>query len=136
MARKKNHWRAAIQRNRKRAKLGAMKAGHILEGKIVIMLSQRGTGRVYERYRPRRTHRASSPGQPPAPDRGRLRRSIKTVNKSKAGDIKVRVGSNSEYAAPLEFGGRNRAPRPFMRPALTLAKSGMTRAIKMALKGG
>ena len=30
------------------------------------------TGRIYEKYNPRRTHRASAPGQAPASDTGNL----------------------------------------------------------------
>jgi hypothetical protein len=67
-------------------------------------------------------HRASKPGDPPAPDTGTLRRSAfleRTANG-------VRVGVAMPYAAALEFGttraGKQRnvtiAPRPFLRPAM------------------
>lgn len=71
-------------------------------------------GRLYEKYAPRRQHRASSPGQAPATDTGRLVSSI-------AADITgltAEVSANVQYAAPLEFGTVNMAPRPFLQPAL------------------
>ena len=34
------------------------------------------SGRTYEKYNPRRTHKASAPGQPPASDTGNLVRNI------------------------------------------------------------
>ena len=34
------------------------------------------TGRIYEKYNPRRTHKASAPGQAPASDTGNLVRNI------------------------------------------------------------
>lgn len=81
-----------------------------------------------------RAGRASAPGDPPAPDTGALRGSIqieydRTVRKG-------RVGTNKEYAAPLNFGtttaGASRKvvilPRPFMEPALKKAETAMTHA--------
>lgn len=77
---------------------------------------QRGpkTGKVYEKINPRRTHRASAPGQPPATDTGRLANSLKADIQG----IRATVFTNLEYAPFLEFGTRTIEPRPFLFPAL------------------
>lgn len=48
-------------------------------------------------------------------DTGRLRQSI-SVQKVDEGHY--RVGTNVEYAPMVEFGTRDTAPQPFLRPAL------------------
>lgn len=77
---------------------------------------QRGTksGIEYEKYSPRRTHRASAPGEAPATDTGRLVGSIQANIEGKSAE----VSANTEYAAYLEFGTRTIEPRPFLFPAL------------------
>lgn len=74
-------------------------------------------------------HQASRPGEPPAPDTGRLRNSVRTIDTSNAKRIRVRVGTPVKYAPWLEFGTRYMAARPFMRPAFMLARSGMRKAM-------
>lgn len=72
-------------------------------------------------------HRASKPGDPPAPDTGFLRRSAFIERTGKG----VRVGVSAPAALALEFGtvraGKGRTttilPRPFMRPALTKVRA-------------
>jgi phage gpG-like protein len=77
---------------------------------------QRGTksGITYEKIDPRRTHRASAPGEAPATDTGRLANSIQADIEGK----NATVFTNVEYAPWLEFGTRTIEPRPFMFPAL------------------
>ncbi len=85
-------------------------------------------------------HRASAPGDPPAPDTGTLRRSA-FVERTERG---VRVGVAMPYAAPLEFGttragtGRNVtiAPRPFMRPALAKTRAMLGDVFRVVLRVG
>ena len=77
---------------------------------------QRGTksGIVYEKTSPKRTHKASAPGEAPATDTGLLANSIQA-------DIEGRqatVFTDLEYAAWLEFGTQKIEPRPFMFPAM------------------
>lgn len=108
--------------------------------KEIKMSMKAGSGRMYGK------HRASAPGEPPAVDTGRLRGSIST-NWSGSGMAKgstegvargedgvgqpdakedmftVVVGTNVPYASFLEFGTRNMAPRPFMRPIQDKFKS-------------
>ena len=73
------------------------------------------TGRVYEKYNPRRTHTASAPGQPPMTDTGRL---VNSIEFDKIGDLTATVGSKLAYAAYLEYGTSRIAARPFFRPAI------------------
>lgn len=77
---------------------------------------QRGpkTGEVYEKINPRRTHRASAPGEAPATDTGRLANDIKADIQGK----NATVFTDVEYAPFLEFGTRTIEPRPFLFPAL------------------
>jgi phage gpG-like protein len=77
---------------------------------------QRGpkTGEVYTKTNPKRTHRASAPGQAPATDTGRLANSLKADIQG----IRATVFTNVDYAPFLEFGTRTIEPRPFLFPAL------------------
>jgi len=71
------------------------------------------SGIVYQKYNPRRQHRASAPGQAPASDTGNL--VSKIIVKKQAGEIKVQ--SNADYSKYLEYGTSKMAARPFMFPA-------------------
>ena len=80
------------------------------------VLGRPGTGIVYEKYNPRRTHRASIPGAAPAPDTGAagLRGSVsKEVFAMPDGALGL-VSVNKEYAAALQFGTDRVKPRPFL----------------------
>ena len=72
------------------------------------------TGRIYEKYNPRRTHRASAPGQAPASDTGNLVRNIAVKMESRD---QVAVVSSAPYSQFLEFGTSKMLPRPFLFPA-------------------
>jgi hypothetical protein len=83
-------------------------------------LHQAGTGRVYGH------HTASAPGQPPATDTGRLAASIvEELGRDEHGLVE-RIGTDVDYALPLELGTRNMEPRPFLRPGLQAARDGGT----------
>lgn len=86
-----------------------------------IKAIQRGpkTGKEYKKYAPKRTHRASAPGQAPATDTGRLASSIV----SDITGLTAEVSADVQYAAPLEFGTVNMEPRPFLEPALESERS-------------
>lgn len=85
-------------------------------------------------------HRASAPGEAPAPDTGALRRSA-FVERTATG---VRVGVAMPYGRALEFGtsgaGRFRRttilPRPFMRPARANAEDRMGQIFVSTMRGG
>lgn len=127
--------------------------GHALESQIVNELSKPGRGKYRRSTTKRvgklgkkgartslaRADRASAPGDPPAADSGALKRSIMYSKDAH----RRQVGSDKEYAAPLEFGtkraGRKHKtvilPRPFMRPAFEKVRaSGLTTEIAGKLR--
>lgn len=62
-------------------------------------------------------------GRPgPRVDTGRLRSSIAWELRTVNGQLIARVGTNVEYALPLETGLRNGARYPFLGPALSAAR--------------
>lgn len=98
---------------------------------------QRGTksGIVYEKTSPKRTHKASAPGEAPATDTGLLANSIQA-------DIEGRqatVFTDLEYAPWLEFGTQSIEPRPFMFPAMEKERpkweARLSRIVDAAAKG-
>lgn len=74
------------------------------------ILSRPGTGELYGK------HKASAPGQPPAPDTGRLRAATQADSqvRSDGADLVGRIVANTEYALPLEVGTDRVAARPFL----------------------
>jgi hypothetical protein len=110
------------------------------EARKNIQRSPRG-GRTYEKYNPRRTHKASAAGEAPATDTGNLARSITTVVNYQNKTFTLRASSQlAPYARALEYGdmSRNLAPRPFMRPALVAKRDKaleiMANAVSKALR--
>jgi len=83
-----------------------------------------GTGQSYEKYEPRRTHRASAPNQPPASDTGFLVSQITMdVDVKPNGTVVGQIISAAPYSKHLEFGTVNMTERPFMQPALMKNKA-------------
>lgn len=80
---------------------------------VADLLSRPGTGRVYLRGKSVE-HRASAPGEPPAPDTGRLRASITTEVVVGTAEVRGIITANTEYAASLELGTERMRPRPFL----------------------
>lgn len=76
------------------------------------LLSQPGQGKIYDRgtY----SHRASAPGDAPAPDTGRLRNSTSHDVVATATGAIGTVSVNTEYAAGLELGTEKIQPRPYL----------------------
>lgn len=72
--------------------------------------------------------RSSAPGEPPARQTGRLQESIAVTKRASPFDLASEMGPRDQafrrafYPAFLEFGTRNMAPRPFMRPSLATFK--------------
>lgn len=93
------------------------------------------TGIVYEKSNPRRTHRASAPGQAPASDTGRLVNSIgvRMVESNTAVEV-FTGGTEVKYAVMLEFGTKDIAPRPFMHPAAERNRRKIKQRFDRALK--
>lgn len=84
------------------------------------------TGKVYEKYNPRRTHRASAPGESPASDTGNLVRNIRVKQNT---PDEVFVESNAPYSSYLEFGTSKMLPRPFLFPAYERNRDKITKAV-------
>lgn len=84
-----------------------------LRGEAILkadLLSRPGSGELYGK------HRASAPGEPPAPDTGRLRAATQADEQVRrdGGDLVGRVVANTEYALPLEIGTERMAARPYL----------------------
>lgn len=99
----------------------------ILKG---VILSQPGEGRVYGK------HRASAPGQPPAPDTGELRNKTNAdpdLRQDGAGLV-GRIVANSRKASALENGTERMAARPFLSRLLKDHKPALLAAFKAGAK--
>lgn len=93
----------------------ATSAQNIMRNVALEVLGQNGSGRVY-----RNGHVASAPGQPPAPDKGNLRRNwhqTKLIGGNGGGvRIILRMKNKMPYAKFLDPGTRYIAQRPFYKP--------------------
>ena len=93
----------------------------ILRNSASDVLGKNGTGRVYGR------HIASSPGQPPAPDTGNLRRNWREQSFVQANglgrgiDVKLQLTSDVFYQTFLELGTRKMTARPHIERIKTKA---------------
>ena len=90
-----------------------------VRGDIVLSMAQtpRDTSRSYKRGK--KEHNPSMPNNPPAPDTGNLRRSIKYEVKGSGTEVYGVVGSTQkepDYATWTEYGTSKMAPRPWLRP--------------------
>lgn len=100
------------------ARSRAMRGTNYLRNAALVVLGQNGSGRVY-----RNGHVASSPGQPPAPDTGNLRRNWRqlpvavTPNGMGKHGIRIKLAIRSDvfYQQFLEKGTRKMAARPHMK---------------------
>jgi hypothetical protein len=81
----------------------------------------------------RKLHRASSPGDSPAPDTANLARSGFA---EKIGPLMRAMGVTVIYGAWLELGTGRIAPRPFMRPALARVEKALGIEMRQALLPG
>jgi phage gpG-like protein len=88
-----------------------------IKGRSQALMQENKTGIVYRRKN-QRQHQASAPGEAPAPDTGNL---IASIDTQMTGRTTGMVFTNVEYAAVLEFGGKNMQPRPFFVPATQAA---------------
>lgn len=113
-------------------------SGQLLQGEMRRSIA-RGikTGDVYQKYNPRREHRASAPGQAPASDTGRLANSIQMQPDLKRNRVDVVVDdARVEYAKFLEYGTATIQERPFMRPAIKKHRRRIEKAMREAIKRG
>lgn len=90
------------------------------------------SGRVYRKYNPRRIHRASAPGQPPATDTGGLINSgFFDVDEN---ELEAQIGFGKFYAKFLEFGTRLMRKRPFLLPTVEEWRKKIPDVIAKAIK--
>ena len=109
------------------------RAANLVRNTAVTSINQGAkSGVVYEKYNPRRTHRASAPGEPPATDTGYLVSNIFT-NIDTDG-LGASVGSRAEYSSYLEIGTQKMAARPFLQPALEENKPRIRRLQRQMVK--
>lgn len=79
------------------------------------------SGRIYEKYKPRRTHQASAPGERPMGDQGRLAGSVQMelpTSKTKPEGV---VGTNYMVGKYLELRPSTMGGRPWLLPAFHVA---------------
>lgn len=100
-------------------------ATHV-ENEIILGISQAGTGRIYKRGSV--VHQASSAGEYPATDLGGLKDGI-NIDFGKAG-LSAFISSEAPYSTDLEFGTKNMAARPFMKPSLEKARPLIRKLLK------
>jgi HK97 gp10 family phage protein len=106
--------------------------GQLIRGEAIKSI-QTGSksGVMYQKYNPRREHRASAPGEAPASDTGNL--VSKIIVKQKSKDI-TNVESNADYSAYLEYGTSKMEARPFMLPAFEKSKKPIINAVFKRVK--
>ena len=106
-------------------------AANEVRNTVLTTLSGSRSGRTYYVPGTRRTYTASSPGQAPAVATSELRQSIQSSVEGNGRSVIGKVKATAKHALPLEFGTRNMAARPFMKPsfdkALDAIKSILTR---------
>lgn len=114
-------FKAVPQAVRRGALLGLRAVGLLIQNEArKSILRGPKSGRIYQKYNPKRKHQASAPGQPPASDTGTLVRSIivEVVETS----LTVIVSAGTKYAKMLEYGTKKMLARPFLIPALEAVK--------------
>lgn len=109
-------------------------AANLLLRAIRNKLNQAGTGRWYRSRTGTGMHQASAPGEPPAPDTHRMRRSARVKDLGIGRGVLVSV--TSPGAATLEFGDRagTLLPRPYMRPSVDESKERMAAVLVRAIQ--
>jgi HK97 gp10 family phage protein len=90
------------------------------------------SGITYQKYNPRRTHRASAPGEAPMTDTGRLAGSVMF---DVVGEMSATVGSALVYAAWLEYGTRHMSARPVWTPVAEEADEKFMKRLEAAIGG-
>jgi len=94
-----------------------MEATNEVRNRVLETLSGGRSGRTYLVPGTRRSYTASAPGQPPATATSELRQSVKSSIEGKGRSVLGKVKAEAKHALPLEFGTKNMAARPFMKPS-------------------
>lgn len=124
---------------RRLAKLAAAGSKHLaraVEASTIVFqndlkerLNRMGTGHLRGGSRP---HRASAPGEPPAPDTSNYRDSWQVSFES--GGMTGMVATNLEYGLHLEYGTERMEPRPHVGPQVLEHTPKHLRYMREALK--
>lgn len=99
----------------------------------------RNTNVSYYTNNKKKAHHPSLPGNPPAPDTGNLRNSIRYEMHDENKKIYGIVGSTQkdpDYAVYTEYGTTKMAPRPWLRPAMEKNNDWIRKSIGMAVARG
>ena len=111
------------------------RAANLVRNTAVESISQGAkSGVTYTLYNPRRTHRASAAGEPPATDTGFLVNNIIVSMDIADKGLSANVESRADYSQFLEFGTSKMSARPFMQPALEENKSRIRRLEKQMVR--
>ena len=105
-----------IKNTQKEVKNLVQRSATLVENTAKKSILSGGSGITYEKYNPRRTHKASASGEFPATDTGFLVNNI-SVRFTSDG-LEGNVVSNANYSSLLEFGTSKMGARPFMQPSL------------------
>lgn len=124
-----------VDRNYAKAmKQAVQRSAVMVHSTAVQSITQGGkSGDTYTKYNPRRTHRASAAGEPPAADTGYLHNNI--IFEIDADGFGASVESRAEYSEALEFGTSKMQARPFLQPAIEENRPKI-RALMVALMRG
>lgn len=107
---------AGIEAHAKEAIEGGPKTGRVYRGEQEVTFTTGDGEEVsFTAYRGQAGHQASAPGEAPATDEGNL---VGSISMRVINDLEAEVTVSAEYAAVLEFGGKNVAARPFLKPAV------------------
>ena len=104
--------------------------------------TERDMSKTYFTNNKTKAHHPSLPENPPAPDTGNLRNSIRYEVHGEGSEIYGVVGSTQkdpDYAVFTEYGTNKMAPRPWLRPAMQKnnewIRKSMANAVANTLKG-
>lgn len=102
----------------------------------------RDSSKTYFKNNKTIAHHPSLPGNPPAPDTGNLRESIRYEVHGEGREIYGIVGSTQkdpDYAVYTEYGTSKMQPRPWLRPAMNKnnewIRKSISKAVADSLKG-
>jgi HK97 gp10 family phage protein len=115
-------------------KIGVQRAAVMVHATAVQSITSGGkSGATYEKYNPRRTHRASAAGEPPAADTGYLHNNI--IFDIDTNGLGADIESRAEYSGMLEFGTSKMQARPFLQPAIEENRPKIRRLMVNAMRG-
>ena len=104
--------------------------------------TERDMSKTYFTNNKTKAHHPSLPGNPPAPDTGNLRNSIRYEVHGEGSEVYGIVGSTQkdpDYAVFTEYGTNKMAPRPWLRPAMQKnnewIRKSIANAVANTLKG-